>query len=123
MEVVKYLNKHFKYTSDGSKDKWTLMKEATDGSLRGDCEDYALYVAYHAICGGKWSRLWWKLFTREIKFHFVRDVNNGGHCVLEHNDLFIDNWTKRWVDKAKMSSIHRFRHRILIPTIVWKLLR
>lgn len=119
---LEYLNKNFKYTADKGWDNWKLMKMDGLGFLRGDCEDYSLWIAFYLLANESWYVLFWKLLTREIKFHFVRvKHDNGGHCVLEYDGKFIDNWNRKWVSKKQMERTFKFKHRIKIPIILAKL--
>lgn len=121
---LNYLNKRFKYTSDGSTDNWKLMKEDKDGFLRGDCEDYSLWVAFYLIANQSWWVLWWYVLSRKVKFHQVRTLDGWvGHCVLEYNGKFIDNWHLGWVSKSSMESKFKFKHRIILTTIWIKMLK
>lgn len=122
MKDLDYLNKHFIYTRDEYVDNWNLMCENDQGKLLGDCEDYALWVAYHLLSDKSWMKLFWNILTRKIKFHFVRvRHSNNGHAILEHDGLFIDNNWRRWVKVADMTLLYNFKWRMPLPFILIKL--
>lgn len=112
-------NNHYSYKYDlFGRDSWRVLKADEAGMYQGDCEDYSLSVLYYIICKESWLRFWFLLFTFEAKLCFVM-TENGGHAVLRYGDMYIDNWTKEWVDKAHMESLgHQFHNWRFIPTTV-----
>lgn len=78
---------HHKYISDqdqyGVDDVWTP-------SLKGDCEDYALWV--RKIIGGK--------------LLYVRTLKVEAHVVLEVNGLIVDNLSKKVYPRQAMTHKH-----------------
>ena len=107
----------YKYDPDG-RDFWRVLKPNEKGVYRGDCEDYSLSVLYYVMCQESWFKFWWRLFTFQVRVRYV--LNKGsGHAVLQHGNMYIDNWTKKWVIKERMESLgHRFRGWRFIPTTV-----
>lgn len=121
MKDLAYLNKHFFYKSDGRTDHWTLMEEDAKGHLRGDCEDYSLWIAYHILAKGSWLKLYWMILTRQVKFHYVRVTATWEpHMVLEYDGKFIDNWTTTWTSELQMKKRFTFKHRAILPVIWYK---
>lgn len=122
MKDLDYLNKHFIYTRDEGIDSWNLMRENQQGKLLGDCEDYALWVAYHLLSDKSWMKLFWNILTRKIKLHFVRVRHyNEGHAVLEHDGMFIDNNVRKWVKVGDMTVVYNFKWRMPLPFVLTKL--
>lgn len=77
---------NFTYVSDGKKDTWTLYKEK--GPFSGDCEDFAITLAYRMFKG-----FWWPLLRGKFSLFFVL-YNGGGHMVLKVDDTWYDNIMK-----------------------------
>ena len=103
--ILDTFNSLFEYKADQG-DQWRILKQDSDGLMRGDCEDYALSVLYYVIAEKSLFKFWWLLLTK-AKIHYVR--NNGGHAVLQLDGKYIDNWTKEFVTKKHMESLgHKF---------------
>jgi len=103
--ILDTFNSLFEYKADQG-DQWRILKQDSDGLMRGDCEDYALSVLYYVIAEKSLLKFWWLLLTK-AKIHYVR--NNGGHAVLQLDGKYIDNWTKEFVTKEHMESLgHKF---------------
>lgn len=106
--LLKTFNKLFEYTSDPGWDRWRIMK-IKDGTMRGDCEDYAIGVLYYVLAEESLFKFW-ELLATKAKIHHVE--NNGGHAVLQFDGRYIDNWTQEWVTKEHMESLgHKFHKR------------
>jgi len=96
-ESILECDRRFSYQFDhvryGIADSWRILDE----SGKGDCEDYALTVAWYYS-----DKSLWKLFNnfREgvLKLHYVH-VNHVGHAVLEWNGKFVDNIQRRIVSQ------------------------
>ena len=114
---------NYKYDPDG-RDLWRVIKPVEE-VYRGDCEDYALSVLYYVVCKESWLKFWWMLFTFSAEICGC-DTKNGGHAVLRVGSMYIDNWTKEWVDRAHMKSLgHKFwswNYAILPTTVAIKML-
>jgi hypothetical protein len=109
----------YKYDPEG-RDVWFVIKLNEQGAYRGDCEDYSLSVLYYVICQGSWLKFWWLLFTFQAELCGC-DTKNGGHAVLRYGDMYIDNWTKAWVEREDMEELgHKFWpwHLTILPTTV-----
>lgn len=104
--ILATLNKLFEYKAD-SGDKWRILKQDSDGLMRGDCEDYALSVLYYVVADKSLLKFWWLLLTK-AKIHYVKNGGEG-HAVLQYDGKYIDNWTKEWVSKQEMEALgHKF---------------
>lgn len=114
---------NYKYDPDG-RDLWRVIKPVEE-VYRGDCEDYALSVLYYVVCKESWLKFWWMLFTFSAEICGCK-TEAGGHAVLRVGNMYIDNWTKEWVDRAHMESLgHKFwswNYTILPTTVGIKML-
>ena len=113
------LNKHWEYKYDkdqyASRDHWKVMTKAP---YYGDCEDYAL-TALWLIGDKSWSKFWWRLFTFQAQLKLVHTKNGGGHGVLRYKNMYIDNWTKKFVTKEEMEKLgHVFQPVRFLPSTV-----
>ena len=113
----------YKYDPKG-RDMWFVIKPNEQGAYRGDCEDYSLSVLYYVICQGSWLKFWWLLFTFQAEICGCQ-TKNGGHAVLRYGDMYIDNWTKAWVEREDMEELgHDFwpwNYTILPTTVAIKM--
>ena len=102
---VKRLNSHwtYKYDTDqfAAKDHWRIMKEPP---YLGDCEDYALTVLW-LICNKSMWKFWWCLISGKAQIRRVITHNGGGHAILRYGDMWIDNWTKKFVKWEEMEKL------------------
>ena len=114
-------NNHYSYKLDVmGRDLWFVIKPDGDGLYQGDCEDYSLSVLYYIICQESWLKFWWLLFTFQAEMCGC-DTNGGGHAVLRYGDMYIDNWTKAWVEREDMEELgHDFWpwYKTILPTTV-----
>lgn len=123
-EALAPLTKAFKYRRDqdlyGTREYWTTIPLGK--VMEGDCEDFSLTVLRNLSGGGKWAMLK-MLIKREATLHFVKvhkkDGTYAGHCVLEYNDLFVDNNFRAWVSQEYMEKrgSYSFRYRYYLPMI------
>ena len=113
----------YKYDPKG-RDVWFVIKPNEQGAYRGDCEDYSLSVLYYVICQESWLKFWWLLFTFQAEICGC-DTKGGGHAVLRYGDMYIDNWTKAWVEREDMEELgHKFwpwNYTILPTTVAIKM--
>jgi len=119
---LQHFNDCYKYKYDlKGRDRWRVLKRDSDGMFRGDCEDYSLSVLYYVICKKSWLRFWWLLATFQAEICGCQTKNGGGHAVLRYGDMYIDNWTKAWVEREAMEELgHDFWpwYKAIIPTTV-----
>lgn len=77
----------FRYLADGQ-DRWTLIDQPPH---QGDCEDFALTVAW--LIAGSWLRFWWGVLTFRFVFwqSWARGDRKSPHIAL---------WVrgKGWID-------------------------
>jgi len=109
---------NYKHDPDG-RDMWRVIKPVEE-VYRGDCEDYALSVLYYVVCKESSIKFWWMLFTFSAEICGC-DTRNGGHAVLRAGGMYIDNWTKEWVDRDHMEGLgHTFWpwYKTILPTTV-----
>ena len=109
----------YKYDAFG-RDSWRVLRLDELGQYQGDCEDYALSVLFYVICKKSWLRFWWLLITFQAELCGC-DTKGGGHVVLRYGDMYIDNWTKAWVELEDMQELgHEFWpwYKTIIPTTV-----
>lgn len=81
----------FRYTAEPG-DRWQLA-DLDAAEVRGDCEDYALYLL--ALIAGSNRRAVWWLLTGRAAIWLVR-TRSGGHAVLEYDKEFSDNRFPAW---------------------------
>jgi len=115
-------NDHYEYKYDAKgRDRWRVLMRDPDGMFRGDCEDYSLSVLYHVISGGSWLKFWFYQITFQAQLCGCHTEGGGGHAVLRYRGQYIDNWTKKWVDRRHMEGLgHDFWpwYLAIIPTTV-----
>lgn len=101
IKAVEKVNSLFEYEYDKDQyqaaDYWRVLDVSLDKD-QGDCEDYALTVAWLLAGQSRWKFLW-MLLTKKFRICFVT-VNGGGHAVLEHDGLMVDNWKRCWTPRT-----------------------
>jgi predicted transglutaminase-like cysteine proteinase len=104
-EAVKKVNGLFVYEYDKvqykAADYWRILDVNAEKD-EGDCEDYALTVAWLLADQSRWNFLK-MLFTKKFRICFVNvtiDGVVGGHAVLEHDGQIVDNWKRKWVKQS-----------------------
>jgi predicted transglutaminase-like cysteine proteinase len=80
----------FRYSADKGMDSYRILKAGE----RGDCDDFAMTVAY--LEAGSIARLWINILTLRTTFHRVTATEGEGHLVLKHRGQYIDNIKKYW---------------------------
>ena len=128
MELIKYnqaiteCNRDFRYQYDhhryGLTDSWRIL----DKNGKGDCEDYALTVAW--IFSDRNFFKFLKIFkSKELILHYVT-VNGEGHAVLEYNGRFVDNIEKRTLSKKQFERKgYQFILQFSVNQIVFRLIK
>jgi len=112
------LRRLFIYRSDGRFDHWRVMRPTLAGRLEGDCEDFALTLAYR-IAGRSWARFWWHQITGKSLIWFCKTSSGVGHAVLWHRGAgWADNIHPQWQPRTP----HRLWFPYLLPLIALKLL-
>ena len=96
MQSLITTNKNFTYRSDpkeGKQDMWTVHDNRKP--FQGDCEDYALALAYE-ISGYNKLALVKNILTGKLKMWYCHTGNNG-HAVLEYKNQFAECIYKKWI--------------------------
>lgn len=87
--TLEEFNKKYKYVYDkdryGFIEVWTEPKEE-NGTIEGDCEDYAIYLKRNVSEFSKWG-------------YYTCKLNGEGHCVLSDGVSIIDCNCKRVMTK------------------------
>jgi len=73
------LKKRFKWTAE-KVDRWTIL-DAPNGTLLGDCDDYAITAAW-IIAGRSRLRMIWNAFTCKAVMWNVRTTSGQVHMAL-----------------------------------------
>ena len=96
MQSLITTNKNFTYVSDpnkGEKDKWAVHDNRKP--FQGNCEDYALAVAYE-ISGYSKAKLSFNILTGKLKIWHCR-AGNTEHTILEYKNQFAECIYKKWI--------------------------
>lgn len=92
MTPIEDLNARFTYASDGDqhgdRPAWFVLTD--DGPVKGDCEDYALTLAW-LECGRSWPRFLWSLLRGRWQI-WSGTAGDTRHAVLR------DGRTGEWAD-------------------------
>ena len=104
-KAVEVVNNLFVYEYDkvqyNASDYWRILDVNAEKD-EGDCEDYALTVAWLLAEQSRWNFLK-MLFTKKFRICFVNvtvDGVVGGHAVLEHDGKIVDNWKRKWTARS-----------------------
>lgn len=96
-QAVERVNSLFEYEYDkvqyNASDYWRVLDVNAEKD-QGDCEDYALTVAW-LLAGQSRLKFLWMLLTGKFKICYVT-VNGGGHAILYHDGMYVDNWKREW---------------------------
>jgi len=104
--------KQFKYEPDGI-DSYHILKEGG----AGDCDDFAVTVAY--LLSGGILKFWLDVWTFRITFHRVK-TSNGTHLVLKYKGMYIDNIKP--IFRSDIGFKRKFPYIILPPVVMLKML-
>lgn len=77
MAEVRAFAGRFRYRGE-ARDRWSLLDGP--GEVHGDCEDFALTVAW-IVAGRSWAGLFWAVLTCRVMFWHTR-VDGRGHMML-----------------------------------------
>ncbi len=115
--VQNSLNKRFTYAGE-SGDHWRIL--AADGSVFGDCEDYALTLVWLSE-GQSLLRFWWALVTFKYVFWHCLSPRGVGHLVVWCRGRgWTDNIQRKMV--PKLPDEYRLRFPFLFPLVALKFL-
>lgn len=86
-------------------DGWFLLDDP-EGTLKGDCDDFAL-TALWIMCGRSKIKMWWKVLTFRAVIWYCLSKRGNGHAVLwmkGHGwiDNMFPNWSKEFKHKNKV---------------------
>ncbi|MDK3072779.1 hypothetical protein QO034_06625 [Sedimentitalea sp. JM2-8] len=99
---------------------WRLMRQNDRGEYHGDCEDFAIRLAYD-LGGGTWCGFWRDLIRGRTRIWYALDRwNGGGHAVLWHEGAgWADNLIPHWNETCG----HRLVRRYSAAGVMMKFLR
>lgn len=112
---LKDLNSRFVYKADRN-DEWTILSKP-EGTLEGDCDDYALTVAWHMSSKSELKMIW--NFLRGKFMLWNMTYNGEPHIALRSNKLWIDNIQKRWVETLPSSYKKRFPYLSVLALLIF----
>jgi predicted transglutaminase-like cysteine proteinase len=119
LKAATAVNAFFVYKADKRDEHKILSPEKP----AGDCEDYALSVAYY-LAGRKKCRLLTGLIRGTYQLRQCRDPQGQPHYVLLHRNRYIDNQLKRWVGEKELKSLGYGKLRYIAGWVTaWKLAR
>jgi len=114
-KAVDVVNNLFVYEYDkvqyNASDYWRIL-DVTAEKDEGDCEDYALTVAWLLADQSRWNFLK-MLFTKKFRICFVNvtvDDVVGGHAVLEYDGKIVDNWKRKWTTRSTYEKDYKKYH-------------
>lgn len=109
------LRRDFTYERDWMLDAWVIRRSL--GRLTGDCEDFALVLAWR-LAGRSWRRFLWHLLTCKSVIWHCTSTAGGGHAVLWHRGAgWADNMAPYWA----RCTPHRRRFPWVFPGLALKL--
>ncbi|MFD1342870.1 hypothetical protein [Litorisediminicola beolgyonensis] len=113
-QAIARLNAQFVYRPDPEMiGPWKIMRPE-GGFLRGDCEDYALTLAFE-LAGRSRLRFWWHLLTLRSVIWATRSARRGvPHAALWHRAEGL-SLKGRWADNITGEWRERTPHTRLIP--------
>jgi hypothetical protein len=120
-EAQHLLNSKFKYSSDTTGEKWTILDIDKSGVLRGDCEDYVLTLAW-LIEDESYIKFWWSFLT--FKHVIWQGKTPGGqpHAFMWTRGVgWTDNITQKPMTKEQMKALgYKFWWPIVVPLMIAK---
>jgi len=94
MMTVREFTKDFVWEADGAVDSYHILKKGE----RGDCDDFAVTVAY--LEAGGLRKMWKKILTKRTQFHWCVSVHGDPHIILFVKEKgWIDNIYRDWRDE------------------------
>lgn len=113
--VLADLARGFTYRADGALDTWRIHKGP--GPVVGDCEDFALALAWR-LAGSSWLRFLWHLISCKSVIWHCELIGGVGHAVLWHRGAgWADNVYPAWAGQTR----HRRRFPWVMPFPLIKL--
>lgn len=115
-DAIDAVNAKFKYEKDGKFDNWDVMGP----EMRGDCEDYALTIAY--LHSGSWLLFFLRWMLGYYQMWYVKTPSGEGHAVLEVEGKYIDNFYRELVtEMPKHKFQFQFSRFMLFGKLLWSL--
>lgn len=113
--LAQSLNRRFEYEADSwFWDRWSILK---DTPARGDCDDYALTLAW-LLSGCSMRKLIRNIWRGRVTFmHCVTD-NGEDHLILGWGGYWIDNMGQQWLKHMP----HNGHSRVSVPIVYAKML-
>ena len=116
-EALNTVYQDFEYRLDGKVDYWTIMQPDSEGTLNGDCEDFAITVAYR-IANNSIILLFWHILIFKSVIWYAHTAGGVSHAVLYHRGYgYCDNILPEWVAKTP----HKKKFPFLLPMVLFKL--
>jgi len=106
----------WKYEADGSLDNYHLLS----AGQAGDCDDFAVSVAY--LEAGGLLKFIFNITTFRSSFHRVTATAGEGHLVLRHRGKYIDNIKRKEGWRDNIGFPRKFPYIILPPVVLLKLI-
>lgn len=114
--ILAQLLRDFTYRADGRLDRWQVATEP--GQVWGDCEDFALALAWR-LAGGSWPRFLWHLLICKSVIWHCRTPQGGAHAALWHRGA---GWACNVYPAWRQATPNRRRWPWLLPLVLVKLL-
>ncbi len=112
---VRDLRRRFTWRRDAGGDSWRILRDL-DGPLVGDCEDYALTLAWILAGRSVWG-LWRDVLLLRSVVWFCVTEGGQGHAMLWRRGLgWSDNIWRGWSPAPR----HRRRFPLLAPLLAVK---
>jgi len=93
MSALEQVKRDWKWSADGSKDRWTLPP--LSGPFTGDCEEFALAVLLREK--GSEDAMWDALESGEARILHVTSERGNGHAVLWfYGRGYVDSIHQSW---------------------------
>ena len=113
--ILARLRGEFSYHSDGAFDAWRVPSHL--GPVRGDCEEFALALAFR-LAGRSWPRFLWHLATFKSVIWQCTTAQGVGHAALWHRGAgWADNIFPTWGAHCR----HKRRFPYVLPLLAIKL--
>ena len=113
--VLAQLRRDFTYRLDGGLDAWRVPAHL--GPVRGDCEEFALALAFR-LAGRSWPRFFWHLASLKSVIWQCTTAQGVGHAALWHRGAgWADNIFPTWGARCR----HKRRFPYVLPLLAIKL--
>lgn len=118
-QIALQLKSNFQYRSDGRLDTWVLR---TYNKFKGDCEDYALRVAYELSDRSRTDTLWAILISGSIELYYCK-ANSEGHAVLRYGDFVLESIYQEpfhfeQMERKGFSSVKKYNRGVILAKLI-----